>query len=231
MGGYRCTNLGPVSGGPGATQVLVVDDHLVVAETLRMAIDLEDGLECVGIAGTVNEAMDILGHHSTDVVLMDVRLPGTDGIEGTRQMKARHPSVRVVIVSAYTDLDIVARAAGAGASGVLTKEGALADVMSAIRTANDGALLVDTLALSHLAPGEPGPQPATADRGLTRREREILLLMGEGLNPKSIATRLGITFETVRGHLKSIMVKLDAHTQLEAVMIAVREGIVSPSSP
>lgn len=209
----------------------MVDDHLVVAETLRMAIDLEDGLECVGIAGTVEEAMEILGHHSADVVLMDVRLPGTDGIDGTRQMKARHPSVRVLIVSAYTDVDIVARAVGAGASGVLTKEGALADVMSAIRTASDGALLVDTLALSQLAPGEASPHVTTAARGLTSREREILRLMGEGLKPKSIAIHLGISVETVRGHLKSIMVKLDAHTQLEAVLTAVREGIVSPSSP
>ena len=220
-----------MKGDPGATRVLVVDDHLVVAETLRMAIDLEAGLECMGIAGTVNQALEILGHGSADVVLMDLRLPGIDGIEGTRQMKALHPSVRVLIVSAYTDLDIVARAADAGASGVLTKEGALADVMSAIRSASDGALLVDTLALSPLDPGEPSPHVTTADRGLTSREREILRLMGEGLKPKSIATGLGISVETVRGHLKSIMVKLDAHTQLEAVMTALREGIVSPSSP
>lgn len=225
----------------------MVDDHLVVAETLRMAIDLEDGLDCVGIAGTVAVALELLGPVAArdgsagdvdaddvgvDVVLMDVRLPGMDGIEGTRRVKARHPGVRVLILSAYTDLDVVERAASAGASGVLTKEGALADIVTAIRTANDGAVLIDMLALAPLV-GDGIGRPSTTARasGLTRREHEVLALMGQGLNPKSIATRLGIGVETVRGHVKCILPKLGAHTQLEAVVTAVREGIVSPSSP
>ena len=123
-------------------------------------------------------------------------------------------------------------AASAGASGVLTKEGALADIVTAIRTANDGAVLIDMLALAPLV-GDGIGRPSTTARasGLTRREHEVLALMGQGLNPKSIATRLGIGVETVRGHVKCILPKLGAHTQLEAVVTAVREGIVSPSSP
>lgn len=214
----------------------MVDDHLVVAETLRMAVDLEDGLACVGIAGTVAEALDLLDDGGADdedvgvdVVLMDVRLPGMDGIEGTRRLKARHPTVRVLILSAYTDLDVVEQAVGAGASGVLSKEGALADIVTAIRTANDGAVLIDMVALSPLVGhGTSRPSMTPQARGLTVREHEVLELMGQGLKPKSIATRLGIGVETVRGHVKGILPKLGAHTQLEAVVTAVREGIVSP---
>jgi DNA-binding NarL/FixJ family response regulator len=206
------------------TRVLVVDDHRVVAETLRMAIDLEDAMACVGITGSVDEALALVAQTRPDVVLMDVRLPGMDGIEGTRRIKAEHPPVRVLILSAYTGVEVVSRAASAGASGVLAKEGALADIVSAIRTATEGSVLVDSLAL-----GEGTAEArdlVEQERGLTAREQEVLGLMGEGCNPKTIARHLGISVETVRGHLKAILAKLDAHTQLEAVMTAQREGLL-----
>lgn len=204
--------------------MLVVDDHRVVAETLRMAIDLEEALVCVGIAGSAEEALDLMPGAGADVVLMDVRLPGMDGIEGTRRLKDRYPGLRVLILSAYTGVDVVARAAGAGASAVLAKEGTLADIVAAIRSTNDGALMVGSLALAPEAEGQG--EVTVADPGLTKREYEVPGLLGEGLNPKSIARRLGISLETVRGHLKALMAKLDAHTQLEAVTIALRQGIL-----
>jgi len=193
-----------------------------------MAIDLEDDLECVGVATTVAEALALLPEVRPDVVMMDVRLPGVDGIEGTRQVKALQPSVRVLIVSAYTGVDVVARAAAAGASGVLTKEGALADMVAALKAPETSGMLVDTLALN-----TPGVRPQVGterpERHLTERELEILGLMSNGLNPKAIATRTGITLGTARGHVKRIMSKLDAHTQLEAVVVAASEGLTSLS--
>jgi DNA-binding NarL/FixJ family response regulator len=206
--------------------VLVVDDHRVVAETFRMAIDVEDDVECVGLAGSAEEALALVSELSPDVVVMDVRLPGVDGIEASRQIKALHPSVRVLIVSAYTGVDVVARAAAAGASGVLSKEGALADMVKALKTAGGSRMIVDSLALDAPAPQDPARVTGPA-RNLTEREVEILALMSEGLNPKSIAVSTGISLQTARGHVKSIMAKLDAHSQLEAVVIAAREGLVS----
>lgn len=207
------------------TRVLVVDDHRVVAETFRMAIDIEDDLECVGLASTVEEAVARVVDLSPDVVLMDVRLPGVDGIEGTRRIKALRPAVRVLIVSAYTGVDVVARAAAAGASGVLTKEGALADMVKALKTAGGSGMIVDSLALDQ--PVTPGWTKASgAARKLTERETEVLALMSQGQNPKSIATRTGISLDTARGHVRSILAKLDAHSQLEAVVIAAREGLI-----
>lgn len=205
--------------------MLVVDDHRVVAETFRMAIDVEDGVECVGLAANVEEALALVAERSPDVVLMDVRLPGVDGIEGTRRVKALRPSVRVLIVSAYTGVDVVARAAAAGASGVLTKEGALGDMVNALKNAGSSGMIVDSLALGPTADQRPAPAPRPA-RNLTEREVEVLTLMSEGLNPKSIAVHTGISLQTARGHVKSIMAKLDAHSQLEAVVIAAREGLV-----
>lgn len=215
-----------VGTGRPSIRVLVVDDHRVVAETFRMAIDVEDDVECVGVASSAEEALALVSELSPDVVVMDVRLPGVDGIEATRQIKALHPSVRVLVVSAYTGVDVVARAAAAGASGVLSKEGALADMLKALKTAGGSRMIVDSLALDaparHDAARVTGPA-----RNLTDREVEILALMSEGLNPKSIAVSTGISLQTARGHVKSIMAKLDAHSQLEAVVIAAREGLVS----
>jgi len=204
-------------------RVLVVEDHRVVGEAFRAAIDLEDGFECVGVVSSVGAAVALLPRADPDVVLMDVRLPGVDGIQGTRQIKAAKPSVRVLIVSAHTDVEVVAWAAAAGASAVLTKEVALADMVTALNAAGTSGMVVDDLALGKTVSFGSAPP----DRHLTEREREILALLSGGLNPKSIAARTGISVETVRGHLKSIMGKLGAHSQVEAVVIAASEGLTS----
>ncbi len=131
----------------------------------------------------------------------------------------------MLIVSAYTGVDVVARAAAAGASGVLTKEGALADMVKALKTVGGSGMIVDSLALDR--PVAPAAVKAPrAGRNLTEREVEILALMSQGMNPKAIARHAGISLETARGHVRSILAKLDAHSQLEAVVIAAREGLI-----
>ena len=214
-----------------ALQVLIVDDHLAFGEAVALAVDVQDDLECVGVTPTVEEALSLAGERAPDVVLMDVRLPGTDGIEGTRRMKALTPDTRVIILTGHTDLDTLARAATAGASGFLPKESTLRSVVEAIRVPADGRIAVETSLLSGLLVGlgdteAPAPGKARRPSGLTQRQLEVLSLLGKGLDLQTIALRMGISVHTCRGHVKSVLLKLGAHSQLEAVVIAAREGLL-----
>ncbi len=119
--------------------MLLVDDHRVITDTLAAVIDSLDDLECVGVAGTVSEMLDLVAEHQPDVVIMDMRLPGADGIEGTRRLRALHPSVRVVAFSGDADEELRARAAEAGASDFVTKDSPLTAMVDAIRSAAEPA--------------------------------------------------------------------------------------------
>lgn len=211
------------------TRVLVVDDHLSFSGAIGIAIDAQDDLACVGAASSVAEAVDGVRRHQPDVILMDIYLPDGDGIEATERIVALSPSTRVLILTGHTDVDVLARAANAGACGFLPKESPIGAVIRAIRSARDGQLLVDGSTLAailgrvrrHGAAEPPGDAPT-----LTRRERDVLALMGQGLDPHAIAKELGISLHTCRGYQKSIMAKLDAHSQLETVVIATRQGLI-----
>jgi DNA-binding NarL/FixJ family response regulator len=193
-------------------------------------------MDCVGAAGTAEEAVAMVAAASPDVVLMDIRLPGTDGIEATRQVKAACPRVRVLILTADPTPARLAAAAVAGASGFLAKDSPLPAILTAIRAPVDGKILVEQDAMAALVAGldragasqdnTPMPGPAR----LTARERQVLALMGEGLDPQAIAQRLVVSHHTARGHVKNILMKLGAHTQLEAVVIAARAGYL-PGPP
>ncbi|MGA8016499.1 MAG: response regulator transcription factor [Candidatus Dormiibacterota bacterium] len=209
-------------------RVLVVDDHRAVAESIAMAIDLQPDLRCVGIAATSAEARAMLLIKSPDVVLTDVRLPDGDGVDGARRLLELRPDLRVIVLTAHTDLDVIARAASAGVCGFLPKESGIGIVLDAIRRAGEGAMAIDSAVLGavlHRVQNEP-PQPAeTLGGDLTEREREVLGLLGQGLDPQAIARQLGISLHTCRGHVKSILAKLDAHSQLQAVVKASRLGL------
>lgn len=212
------------------TRVLIVDDHQSFSEALGLAIGLQSDLECVGTAATLGEATALVPGRCPDVVLMDVRLPDGDGIDGTARVKALCPETRVVILTAHADLEIVARAAAAGAAGFLPKSSSVVQVLDAIRTAGSGGMLVEHSTLmqvvSRIRDGE-GPAPQReASPSLTHREHEVLLLLGEGLDPSSIARRLGVSLHTTRGHVQNVLGKLGAHSQLEAVVAAVRRGLI-----
>src|ERR1700730_3089314 len=133
-----------------AQRVLIVDDHLAFAEAVAIAIDLQGDLECVGATPTVEEALQLVGDRTPDVVLMDVYLPGVDGIEGTRRIKASNPEIRVLILTGPTELDILTHAATAGASGFLPKESSLQEVVDAIRVPVDDKIVVDASTLAAL---------------------------------------------------------------------------------
>ncbi|EWM19150.1 response regulator transcription factor [Kutzneria sp. 744] len=207
-------------------RVLVVEDQRTLADALEIAVDTQPDLDCVGAVGTVEDALALAGRQSPDVVLMDIRLPGMNGIEGTRRIMATHPRVRVLILTANTDPRLLTEAVAAGATAFLAKASTLPDILTAIRTPVEGKVLVEETSIAALAPVVLVPDLT----GLTPREREILGLMGEGFAATVIAQRLVVSTHTARGHVKSVMRKLDAHTQLEAVIIATRIGLL-PTPP
>jgi DNA-binding NarL/FixJ family response regulator len=212
--------------------VLVVDDHQTFADLLAIALRAEPSLSYVGHAGTSAEARELVARLRPDVVLMDVQLPDSDGISTTEQLVAEHPQLRVVILTAHAEPSMVARAAVAGACGFLPKDGALRDVLQALRTAHRGGMVVPAHLLAGVlnASTERAARPAPTSM-LTSREREVLQLMARGLDARAISGGLGISVHTCRGYVKSILAKLDAHSQLEAVMKAIRLGLLAPVEP
>lgn len=217
--------------------VLVVEEQRVLASALEAVIDAQPDLECVGTAGTADAAVERIAAHVPDVVLIDLALPGTEGIEGTRQILASHPQVSVLVLAAGTTSARLA-ATAAGAAGFLAKDSTLADLLAAIRNLAAGKMVAEGETLRELLQDrQPGLPPrlrrdeAASEISqdlarLTRREREVLALLGEGLDPRAIAERLVVSLYTVRGHLKHVMTKLGAHTQLEAVVVAIRSGLL-----
>lgn len=213
------------------TRVLIVDDHRSFAEALVIAINHHDDICSVGAVATIAEAIACFESSDPDVVLMDVRLPDGDGIEATERIRGLRPEARVVILTGHTDVEVLTRAATAGASGFLPKESSIGAVINAIRTARSGEMFVEgttlaailgRVAASAAATSRPGAVPVL----LTPREQDVLRLMGQGMDPHAIAASLGISLHTCRGYQKAIMGKLDAHSQLEVVVIATRRGLL-----
>src|SRR5438105_1518503 len=158
-----------------AQPVLNVDDQVAFAEAVAIAVDAQADLECVGATPNVEEALRLTEDHAPDLVLMDVYLPGVDGIEGTRRIKARSPETRVLILTGYTELDILTQAATAGASGFLPKESSLQEVIDAIRVPLDDKIVVESSTLAALIERLRDTERASAKQArdsarLTRRE-------------------------------------------------------------
>lgn len=217
------------------TRVLIVDDHLAFSESLGIAIDLQLDIHDVGHAQNVEEALKAIAESTPDVVLLDLHLPGIDGIEGLRMIKSLRPETKVLILTAYADAEAMARAATAGACGFIQKERPIGEILQAIRTAGDGGMMVEASTLAAVLANVKGPHTGVLPPPglqLTDRQREVLGLLAEGLDPRSIARTLGISVNTSRGHVKSIIAKLGVHSQLEAVVGALRMGLldITPAS-
>jgi DNA-binding NarL/FixJ family response regulator len=207
-------------------RVLVVDDHRTFAELLSAALE-NGGMTSVGVAHTANEAVALSRRLQPDVVVMDIQMPEQDGLTATRQIREVAPGSIIAIVTAHRDPDWVVRSAQAGASAFIPKDGSLAEMLEVLGQARAGQMLVapSTFASRPTAPrtdrGFNEPVPV-----LTRREREVLDCLAQGMQVKAIARVLGITQETCRGYVKALHVKLDARSQLEAVLRAQRLGLL-----
>ena len=207
-------------------RVLVVDDHSTFAELLTGAIDREPDLVSVGHATTGAGGVAMFAKLRPDVVLMDLQLPDIDGFAATAQIVAINPDVRVIMLTAHVTATVVADAAASGVCGFLPKDGHLADMLTTVRTAEPGSLAVDPALLARLI-GRPQTPSRALARPLSQRELTVLTRMADGKNVTNIARELSISAHTCRAHVKAVLSKLGAHSQLEAVVTAVRIGLIA----
>ena len=210
-------------------RVVAVDDHRSFSEALGLAVDLQLDLRFVGVASTAEEGLGLIAKERPDVAIIDVVLPDADGIEVTRRARELSPATRVVVLTARADIAVMARAAAAGAAGFVSKTRPVAEILAAIRAAGEGEISLDRSTLSallvRLEAGD-GPDGDLTKARLTPRELEVLGLLGEGLNVQEIASLLSLSVHTCRGSVKSILSKLEVHSQLEAVIKASRQGLL-----
>ena len=220
-------------------RVLIADDHALVREGLRAVLEGEEGIEVVGEAADGLEALRACGELSPDLVLMDVRMPGMDGLEATRQIKARMPGVAVVMVTMHENPDYLLEAVRAGAAGYVLKEASGERIAGAVRrTLGGDSALEEGLAmrlLGRLAAAAPqGEGPVRAEEpsgalpeGITPREAEVLGLMARGFTNPQIAEELGITRGTAKVHVQNIIAKLGVSDRTQAAVRAVELGLFS----
>jgi two-component system, NarL family, response regulator DegU len=208
-------------------RLLLADDHTMLRQSLRRTME-DEGLEVVGEAGDGDEAARLAEELRPDVVLMDVSMPVLDGVEATRLITQHSPGVAVVMLTMHADADVIARAIKAGAVGYLVKDCTTEElVRTVLQAANGETALSADLAASMLAEMKsPAPPQAAAPSVLSKREEEVLQLIAEGASTNEVAAQLYISIKTVKNHLASIYEKLDARDRTQAVLMAVRMGIV-----
>jgi two-component system, NarL family, response regulator DegU len=209
-------------------RLMLADDHRMLREGLRRSMS-DQGFDVVGEARDGNEAVHLAEDLQPEVILMDVTMPEIDGVEATRQIKKAWPEIRIVMLTMHADQEVLASAIRAGASGYLVKDCSTEEITSAVRMAASGeTALSPQLAASMLDEVRKLDRPPIADedRVVTRREEEVLQLIADGCSTPEVAERLYISQKTVKNHLASIYQKLDARDRTQAVLQAVRMGIV-----
>ena len=207
-------------------RVVMVDDHRTLAELLAVSLRHEPDLQLVGHAVTIAEGVELVRREEPDVVLMDYSLPDGDGIAATQEVRSACPDTRVVLLTAATDPHLVARAATAGACAFLAKTGGLEEILAALRTARDGSMVVAPELIAGLLPATRRDPDEQIVPRLTPREQAVLELLGRGYDARRVSRQLGITLNTCRGYVKSLLLKLGCHSQLEAVATAHRMGLI-----
>jgi DNA-binding NarL/FixJ family response regulator len=203
------------------TKCLAVDDHPTVRQGLALLFRQADDVELVGTVENGEQVLEAIARTQPEVVIVDVRLPGIDGISAVKRIAQGAPNVRTVMFSAYGDKRLLSDAIAAGARGYVMKGSPPEDLLRAIRTVTSGKPFVD-----------PSLSPAllmttgNADAPLSEREREILQLLAEGLHTEEVARRIGLSTETVKSDTKRAIMKLEADTRVHAVAIALRQAII-----
>jgi len=198
---------------PVPLRVGVLDDHRSFGEALSLALDVFDDISSVGVVSTAEALVDLVDQHEPDVLLLDYQLGHGTGIDCAATLIEADVDVRLILLTAHASVDVTLRALKTGFEQVLSKEAPLQDIVEAVRSAPH----------SHALPSA-GERPVR----LSRRQREVLDLMGQGLDPASIAEELFISVHTARSHVKDVLRAIGASTQLAAVTKAIREGYLLP---
>lgn len=201
--------------------VLLADDHEVVREGLRLALLRSPHIRVVGEASDGETAVSLAERRLPDVIVMDLRMPGMDGIEATEEIVQRVPDAKVLIFTAYSERALLQRGLESGARGYILKEAPHETLLRAIEKVAAGETFVDPALMSALTQARGGNTDV-----LTAREREILQLLADGMSNADVAAQLFISQETVKSHVRHILTKLEADTRTQAVAIALRDAMI-----
>lgn len=205
--------------------VAVIDDHAMFAESLTRILDAQDDIEVVGSARTMADGVELVSRLRPSVVLADYQLPDGDGAKVAAAVKAMLPDTHVLMVTGTTSDAALLAAIEAGCTGYVTKDQAVDELVQAVRGAAGGEVLIPPAMLARVLP-KLRRDHRRIGSDLTPRELEVLHMLAEGLSNKEIAARLVVSVNTARNHVQNLLTKLHAHSKLEAVATAVREGIV-----
>lgn len=212
-----------------ALKVIICDDQALIRDGLEMLLRLEADIEVVGLARDGAEALEQVASRQPDLVLMDLKMPGMNGIEATRQIRARYPAIKVLVLTTYDDDEWLFDAIRAGASGYLLKDTPHEEVTKAIRGTVAGQAFIDPAVAGKLLQqvSDRPARPATAITAkLTGREVEVLALLARGLPNAEIAQRLHLSEGTVRNNVSAILSKLEVADRTQAAVLAIEHGIV-----
>lgn len=214
----------------GSIGVVVVDDHRLFAEGLTRLLDVEDDIEVLGTGATGREAVALVERLRPRVLLLDFDMPEGNGVVAATQIKAGWPETMIVMISGSTDDSLLLRAIDAGCSGYLTKDRAASDVANAVRTVAAGEALLSPAAMARLLPRLPKSNRGMGSN-LTERQLEVLAMLARGATNKTVAIAFACSPEAAREEINGVITALGAHSTLEAVATAIREGVIEYNSP
>ncbi len=203
-------------------RLVLIEDHQALREGLELLLG-RDGIEVLGAAGTADEGRELVERLAPDVSLVDIRLGEDSGIELTAQLIDSDPERRIVLYTGSNEIELLIKGLDSGARGYALKEGTQAELRSAIRTVAEGGTYVDPRLQSALL----SRKATQTQRVLSKREREIMDLLAQGLTGEQVAERLYLSPETIKTHIRNAMNKLEANTRVHAIAIALREGFIS----
>lgn len=211
-------------------KIIIADDQEIVCEGLKKILQSDPEIKVIGIANNGQQALDLVHHQTPDLVLMDLQMPIMNGLQAIRQLRKTHPDLPVIVLTTYMDDKWLFDAIRAGATGYLLKDSPRQELIDAIKGTLSGNVYLDpSVARKVLDSVAASPEPIESDEDfdLSERERDILQLLVEGLSNAEIAHRLYLSEGTVRNYLSSLFVKLGVSDRTQAVVVALRRGLVS----